>query len=163
MRRKKDIFNQSSCQPTPEKSLSCAVSWNNKLQAKYLSASLCRWACRLAADTCNPAEQKQAKDGGRMTDAHCLWHHSTQAWRVDWQELRMSVRKNEAAACDDMSCSQASQTGASPIIIFHSSWRQKWSHLCHCPSALKQGRNYGTLPNTPHCHTHSFAGPPTHL
>lgn len=60
-------------------------SWHNKLHAKYLSASCCLWLCRPTADTCNPAQWKQAWDGGWMTDTHCSWHPCTQALKGDWQ------------------------------------------------------------------------------
>lgn len=130
-------------------------SRHNKLHAKYLSACCCLWLCRPTADTCNPAQWKQAWDGGWMTDTHYSWHPRTQTLKGDWQGFAHESGENESVACNDMSCGPASQTRACPIPIFNSQRGQRWRHLCHCPSALKQRRYYGTVPNSLHWITHT--------
>lgn len=40
-----------------------------------------------------------------MTDAHCLWHHCTQALQADWQKCAYEMGGgDEFEACNDMRC-----------------------------------------------------------
>lgn len=156
MRRKQGISNASPWHSTAENNVSWADSFGIISWMPNISQPVGAYGCagRLLTPVIQHSENKSGMEAGWLMLTAC-GIPARKHWKVIGRNLRMRVGGNESVACNDMSYSSVSQTRACPIPIFHSQRVQRWRHFCHCPSALKQGREYGTVPNSLHWIIHT--------